>query len=77
MIMTDIWQSLCLDLVISNMYANFIKILQKFQEIGPVSLFHYFQNLNLGKSSTDDKCHFAISGARAFPYQCVCTSLSQ
>ena len=34
-----------------------IKIFHSVQEIRPFSLF---QNLELGKASTDDKCHFAI-----------------
>ena len=34
-----------------------IKIFHSVQEIRPFSLF---QNLALGKASTDDKCHFAI-----------------
>ena len=34
-----------------------INILHSVQEIRPFSLF---QNLALGKASTDDKCHFAI-----------------
>ena len=37
---------------------NFITIFHSVQEIGPFSLF---QNLELGKASTDEKCHFAIS----------------
>ena len=41
---------------------NFITIFQSVQEIGPFSLF---QNLELGKASTVDKCHFAISWARS------------
>ena len=36
---------------------NSINIYQKVQEIRPFSLF---QNLALGKASTDDKSHFAI-----------------
>ena len=38
---------------------NFITIFHSFQEIGPFSLF---QNLELGKASTDNKCHFATVG---------------
>ena len=34
-----------------------IKIFHSVQEIRPFSLF---QNLALGKASTDDKCHFAV-----------------
>ena len=36
-----------------------------------------FQNLELGKASTDEKRHFAISWARSCQYQCVCKSLSK
>ena len=39
---------------------NFITIFHSIQETGPFSLF---QNLELGKASTDEKCHFAISKA--------------
>ena len=49
---------------------NFIKIYQKVQGIGPVSLF--FQNLNLGKTSTYPKYHFTMSLATSCQYQCVC-----
>ena len=38
---------------------NFITIFHSVKEIGSFSLF---QNLELGKASTDEKCHFAISG---------------
>ena len=41
---------------------NFITIFHSVQEIGPFSLF---QNLELGKASTDEKCHFAISWAKS------------
>ena len=37
---------------------KFIKIFHSVQEIGPFSLFQY---LALGKATTNDKCHFAIS----------------
>ena len=111
------WESLCLDHVNSNEYAKFIKIYQKVQGIGPVSLFSefeprqnldlsqisfdnligyilsismcmqnfitifftvleiglflLFQNLELGKASTDKKCQFAISWARSCQYHFV------
>ena len=39
------------------MFQKSIKIFHSVQEIRPFSLF---QNLALGKASTDDKCHFAI-----------------
>ena len=47
---------------ISMCMQNFIIILHSVQEIG---LFSLFQNLKLGKASTDEKCHFAISLARS------------
>ena len=53
---------------------KFIKIFHLVEEIGPFSLF---QNLALGKASTDDKCHFAIPWARSCQYQCVCKILSK
>ena len=34
--------------------------------------FHCFQNLNLGKTSTNPKCHLTISWATSCQYQCVC-----
>ena len=53
---------------------NFIKIFHLIQEIG---LFSLFQNLALGKTPTNDKCHFAISWRRCRQYQCVCKILSK
>ena len=53
---------------------NFIITFYSVQEIGPFSLF---QNLELGKASTYDKCHLAISLARSCQYQYVCKSLSK
>ena len=47
---------------ISMCMQNFITIFHSVQEIGPFSLF---QNLSLGKASTDEKCHFAISWTRS------------
>ena len=44
-------------LSISMFTQKAIKIFHSVQEIRPFSLF---QNLALGKASTDDKCHFAI-----------------
>ena len=54
---------------------TFIKINQKDQEIGPVSLFSEFGNL--GKTSTNPKCHLTISWATSCQYQCVCKISSQ
>ena len=53
---------------------KFIKIFHSVQEIG---LFSLFQNLALGKASTNDKCHFATSWTRCRQYQCVCKILSK
>ena len=53
---------------------NFITIFHSVQEIAPLSLF---QNLELGKASINEKCHFAISWARSCQYQCLCNSLSK
>ena len=44
-------------LIISMFTQKSFKIFHSVQEIRPFSLF---QNLELGKASTDDKCHFAI-----------------
>ena len=55
------------------MYANFITIFFTVLELGPFSLF---QNLELGKASTDKKCQFTISWARSCQYQCLRKSLS-
>ena len=43
---------------ISMCMQTFITIFHSVQEIGPYSRF---QNLELGKASIDEKCHFAIS----------------
>ena len=61
-------------MLISMCMQNFITSFHSVQEIGPFSLF---QNLELGKASTDEKCHFAISCARSCQYQCLCKSLSK
>ena len=61
-------------LSISMCMQNFITIFHSVQEIGPFSLF---QNLELGKASTNEKCHFAISWARSCQYQCLRNSLSK
>ena len=61
-------------LSISMCMQNFITIFHSVQEIAPLSLF---QNLELGKASTNEKCHFAISWARSCQYQCLRNSLSK
>ena len=53
---------------------KFIKIFHSVQVIGS---FSPFQNLMLGKTSTDVKCHFAIPWARSFQHQIVCKILSK
>ena len=47
---------------ISMCMQNFIIIFHSVQEKGAFSLF---QNLELGKASTDERCHFVISWARS------------
>ena len=61
-------------LSISMCMQNFITTFHSVQEIAPLSLF---QNLELGKASTNEKCHFAISWARSCQYQCLRNSLSK
>ena len=61
-------------LSIAMCMQNFITILLSVQEIAPLSLFQY---LELGKASTNEKCHFAISWATSCQYQCLCNSLSK
>ena len=39
--------------------------------------FHCFQNLSVGKTSTNPKCHLTISWATSCQYQCICTIPSQ
>ena len=51
-----------------------ITIFHLVQEIAPLSLF---QNLKLGKPSTNEKCHFAISWAISCQYQCLRNSVSK
>ena len=61
-------------LSISMYMQNVITIFLSVQEIAPLSLF---QNLELGKASTNEKCHFAISWAKSCHYQCLRNSLSK
>ena len=61
-------------LSISMCMQNFITIFHSVQVIAPLSLF---QNLELGKASTNEKCHFAITWARSCQYQCLRNSLSK
>ena len=68
----DRWKMSFPSLLFINVYAKV------YQNI-PLSSrpFSRFQNLALGKASTDDKCHFAIPWARSCQYQCVCKILSK
>ena len=52
--LNGICKSIGIDRVNINVYAKFH---QNVQELGQVSLF---QNLDLGKASTNNKCHLAI-----------------
>ena len=68
-----ILQFLELDLVNINVSAKF------YQNI-PNSLrvkCHCFQNLNIGKTSTNPKWHLTISWATSYQFQCVCKISSQ
>ena len=67
-------QSLGLDLVNINVYAKVYKNIPLSSRNRAIFLF---QNLALGKASTDDECNFALSWARSCQYQCVCKSLSK
>ena len=55
-------------LSISMFTQKVIKMFHSVQEIGP---FSFFQNLAIGKASTNDKYHFAIPWARSFQHQIV------
>ena len=61
-------------LSIAMCMQNFIIIFHSVQEIAPLLPF---QNLELGKASSNEKCHFAISWARSSQYQCLRKSLSK
>ena len=57
-----------------------IKLSAKFYQNIPNGLrvkFHFLQNLNLGKTSTNPKCHLTISWATSCQYPCVCKISSQ
>ena len=68
-----ILQFLELDLVNINVFAKFYQNIPN----GLRVKFHCFQNLNLGKTSTNPKCHLTISWATPCQYQCVCKISSQ
>ena len=57
-----------LDLVNINVSAKFYQNIPN----GLRVKFHCFQNLNLGETSTNPKCHLTISWATSCQYQCVC-----
>ena len=61
-------------LSISMCMQNFITIFHSVQEMAPLSIF---QNLELGKASTNEKFHSAIFLARSCQYQCLRNSLSK
>ena len=63
-----ILQFLELDLVNINVSAKFYQYIPD----GLRVKFHCFQNLNLGKTSTNPKYHLAISWATSCQYQYVC-----
>ena len=55
-------------LSISMCMQNFSTIFFTVLEVGPFSLF---EDLELGKASTDKKCQFAVSWARYCQFQCL------
>ena len=60
-----ILQFLELDLVNINVSANFYQNISNSLRVK----FHCFQNLNLGKTSTNPKCHLTISWATSCQYK--------
>ena len=68
-----ILQFLELDLVNINVSANFYQNIPN----GLRVKFHCFQNLKLGKTSTNPKCHLTITWATSCQYQGVCKISSQ
>ena len=68
-----ILQFLELDLVNINVSAKFYQNIPN----GLSVKFHCFQNLNLGKTSTNPKCHLTISWATSCQCQCICKISSQ
>ena len=68
-----ILQFLELDFVNINVSAKFYQNIPN----GLRVKFHCFQNLNLGKTSTNPKCHLTTSWATSCQYQCVCKVSSQ
>ena len=68
-----ILQFLELDLININVSAKFYQNIPN----GLRVKFHCFQNLNLGKTSTNPKCHLTISWATSCQYQRVCKISSQ
>ena len=68
-----IWQSLCLDHVNSNRYAKFYQNIPKGSRDGA----SFTLNLNLGKTSTNPKCHLAISWATSCQYTNVYAKFHQ
>ena len=68
-----ILQFIELDLVNINVSAKFYQNIPN----GLRVQFNCFQNLNLGKTSTNPKCHLTTSWATSCQYQCVCKILSQ
>ena len=68
-----ILQFLELDLVNINVSAKFYQNIPNCLRVK----YHCFQNLNLGKTSTNPKCHLTISRATSYYYQCICNISSQ
>ena len=62
-----------LDLVNINVSAKFYQNIPN----GLSVKVHCFQNLNLGKTSTNPNCHLTISWPTSCHYQCICKISSQ
>ena len=79
-----IWRSakprLMINVILQFLELDPVNVSAKFYQNIPNGLrvkFHCFQNLNLGKTSTNPKCHLTISWATSCQYQCVCKISSQ
>ena len=72
-LMNVILQFLELDIVNINVSAKFYQNIPN----GLRVKFYCFQNLSLGKTSTNPKCPLTISWATSCQYQCICKISSQ
>ena len=69
-----------INVILQFLELDLVNIFAKFYQNIPNGLrvkFHCFQILNLGKTSTNPKCHLTISWAISCQYQWVCKISSQ